>query len=255
MMPRVSLLMAAYNRADYIAQAIDSVLKQTFADWELLVWDDGSNDDTLAVAQSAAHNDPRIKITAGEHAGQHTALNHLAKQATGEFIGWLDSDDMLAPTALAETVAAIEAHPEAGMVYTSYVAIDSLGRSRGIGRRCQIPYSKDRLLIDFMTFHFRLIRKALWDQLDGLHPDAETAEDYDLCLRISEVAPIHHLNRPLYFYRVHDDSVSTQRRVDQIRASERAIQRALVRRGMDKDYELKVEIVGRFQLRRKSPRS
>jgi hypothetical protein len=129
--------------------------------------------------------------------------------------------------------------------------MEEAGRQGGLGKRCQIPYSKDRLLIDFMTFHFRLIRKRIWDGLGGLDPVSETAEDYDLCLRISEATQIKHLPRALYIYRVHSQSISAQKRIDQIQASQRAIERALVRRKMDHAYELNVEIVGRFHLRRK----
>jgi glycosyltransferase involved in cell wall biosynthesis len=252
-MPRVSLLMSAYNREPFVAQAIQSVLAQTFTDFELLIWDDGSTDNTLARAREAAGGDPRVQIVAGDHAGVIHALNNLAARARGEFIGWIDSDDALAPLALAATVALLDASPDVGMVYTNYITMDEAGRQGGLGRRCQIPYSKDRLLIDFMTFHFRLIRRSIWDQVRGLDPLSETAEDYDLCLRLSEVAEIRHLPRALYIYRVHTQSISAQKRLDQIYASQRAIERALARRKMDKDYELNVEIVGRFQLKRKTP--
>jgi glycosyltransferase involved in cell wall biosynthesis len=252
-MPRVSLLMSAYNREPFVAQAIQSVRAQTFRDLELLVWDDGSTDGTLARAREAAASDPRIQILQGDHVGVLRALNQLAQRATGEFIGWVDSDDALAPLALAETVALLDAKPEVGMVYTNYITMDEAGRQGGLGKRCQIAYSKDRLLIDFMTFHFRLIRKSIWDHLGGLDPLSDTAEDYDLCLRVSEITQIHHLPRALYIYRVHPDSISSQRRLDQIHASQRAIERALIRRNMHHDYELKVEIIGRFHLRRKSP--
>jgi glycosyltransferase involved in cell wall biosynthesis len=158
-MPRVSLLMSAYNREAFVAQAIKSVLAQTFRDFELLVWDDGSTDNTLAAAREAAGDDPRVHITAGEHVGVIRALNQLASRAQGEYVGWLDSDDALAPLALMETVAMLDASPDVGMVYTNYITMDEGGKQAGLGKRCSIPYSKERLLIDFMTFHFRLIRK------------------------------------------------------------------------------------------------
>jgi glycosyltransferase involved in cell wall biosynthesis len=253
-MPRVTLLMSAYNREAFVAQAIQSIRAQTLADLELLIWDDGSSDHTLARAKEAAGDDPRIQFFGSHHVGLLTALNNLAAHASGEFIGWVDSDDMLAPLALAETVAALDAAPEVGMVYTNYITMDEAGRQGGLGKRCQIPYSKDRLLIDFMTFHFRLIRKRVWDQIGGLDPVAETAEDYDVCLRLSEVTQIQHLPRALYIYRVHTNSISIQQRVEQIRASQRAIERALVRRGMDQDYKLNVEIIGQFRLLKRTSR-
>jgi cellulose synthase/poly-beta-1,6-N-acetylglucosamine synthase-like glycosyltransferase len=78
-------------------------------------------------------------------------------------VGWVDSDDVLAPTALRETVAVFQAQPAVGLVYTNYQVIDEQGHIKYNGRACQIPYSPDRLLLDFMTFHFRLIRRSVFE--------------------------------------------------------------------------------------------
>src|SRR5688500_18234014 len=118
--PKVALLIPAYNRADYVSAAVGSVLRQTFADFELLVWDDGSTDGTADVAERAAGGDPRVRIVRAEHAGVCAAINNAAKQLTGQYFGWVDSDDAVAPTALAETVAVLDdpANANVGMVYT-----------------------------------------------------------------------------------------------------------------------------------------
>ena len=117
-------------------------------------------------------------------------------QSRGRYIGILDSDDLLEPTALEETASILESRPEFGMVYTDHVVIDSNGQRRGIGRRCQIPYSKDRMLLDFMTFHFRLIRMEVFTQIGRFDETYPLAMDYDLCLRIAEVTEIEHLSAP-----------------------------------------------------------
>ena len=249
--PEISIIITLYNRASFIAAAIGSVLRQTRRDFELIVWDDESTDDSLAVARKAAGDDPRVRIVGGKHGGMARGINEAAKLASGEYFGWVDSDDALAPTALEETAAVLDSRPDVGMVYTDYLTMNESGRVLGPGKRSSIPYSKERLLVDFMTFHFRLMRRELFDRAGGLDNTLVFALDYDLCLKLSEMTQIHHLARPLYYYRVHADSISVARRVDQIMASKEAIRRALVRRGLDRDHEIDVEIVGRFRLKRK----
>jgi glycosyltransferase involved in cell wall biosynthesis len=247
----ISLLIAAYNRANYVPAAVKSVLAQTRGDFELLVWDDGSTDNTLEVAKQAVRSDPRVRVMRGAHQGLPLSINEAVKQLSGNYFGWIDSDDMLAENALRETAAILDQRPEIGMVYTDYLSIDSGGTVKGLGHRCKIPYSKDRLLIDFMTFHFRLMRRSIFDAVGQMEPSTATAEDYDLCLRISEVTEIHHLQRPLYYYRLHDQAVSQTRRLEQIEASAHAIRRALARRNLGDKFQLNVEYTARFSLRQK----
>ena len=247
----VSLVIPAYNRERFISAAVGSILRQTYPNFELVVWDDGSTDGTADAAEKAAWGDPRVRIVRGQRGGVSASINAAAKMLSGKYFGWVDSDDALMPTALAETIAALDSMPEVGMVYTDYVTMDETGQLQGIGKRCSIPYSKDRLLIDFMTFHFRLMRRELFDAVGGADPAMDGAEDYDLSLKLSEVTTIHHLARPLYLYRVHSSSVSSERRLQQIMTSKEAVARALARRGMDKEYEIDVELIGRFKLKKK----
>jgi glycosyltransferase involved in cell wall biosynthesis len=248
----ISLVIPAYNRERFVGAAVRSVLAQTRTEFELIVWDDGSTDDTVAAARGAAGDDPRVRVVAAEHRGVAASLNAAVAQASGRYIGWVDSDDLIAPRALAETAAVLDGSPEVGVVYTSYVVMDEAGNVRGPGSRCRIPYSPQRLLVDFMTFQFRLLRRGVFDQVGGIDPSMQSAEDYDLCLRLSEVTRFHHVDKPLYSYRVHDDSDSQAGRVKQIFASQEAIHRALRRRGMDATHEIRVQIVGKFMLRPKS---
>ena len=249
--PPISIIVTMYNRAPFVAAAIGSILLQTRKDFELVIWDDGSTDDSLAVARKAAGDDPRVRIIAGEHAGVAKAFNSAAHATRGKFFGWVDSDDGLVPTAIEEAAAVLEANPGVGMVYSDYLTMNEAGHIIGPGLRTKIPYSKDRLLIDFMSFQFRLIRREVFDRAGGMDDGAAGAEDYDLCLRLSEQTEIRHLARPLYFYRVHDRSVSSERRLWQIMQSKEAIARALARRGMDGEFEIDVQLVGRFRLRKK----
>jgi glycosyltransferase involved in cell wall biosynthesis len=251
MTPAISIIIPAYNRVDYVGAAVQSVLQQTRKDFEAIVWDDGSTDGTIEAARKAAGGDRRVRVVAGEHAGAAASINAAARIMSGKYLGTLDSDDLLEPTALEEAAAVLDTRPDVGMVYTSYQTMDLSGRVIGPGSRTKIPYSKDRLLIDFMTFHFRLMRRELFDAVGGMDSALDAAEDYDLCLKLSEITQIQHLPRPLYRYRVHKRSVSSEQRLRQIMTSKEAIARALQRRGLDREYEIDVELVGRFSLKRK----
>jgi glycosyltransferase involved in cell wall biosynthesis len=252
MPPSISIIMTVYNRERYLDAAIKSILLQTYQNFELLIWDDGSTDRSVAMAEAYAGRDKRIRVMAAAHQGYTGALKAAIAETSGAYFGWVDSDDLLTPTALEATTAILNAQHTVGMVYTNYLVIDENNQPKGLGQRCQIPYSKDRLLIDFMTFHFRLMRRSVYDQVGGIDLAFPCAQDYDLCLKLSEVAEIHHLPQPLYCYRSHSDSISQQNRLQQIDCARRAIADALERRGLSERYKINVEIVGRFFLQPKN---
>jgi glycosyltransferase involved in cell wall biosynthesis len=251
MQPSISLIIGVYNRADYVAAAIRSVLDQTRRDFELIVWDDGSTDESLAIAQDTARGDSRVRVISSKNQGLPATINAASKLLTAPHFGWIDSDDLLHEDALKETAAVLDARPEVGLVYTDYLTIDEIGAIRGLGARCKIPYSKDRLLVEFMTFHFRLMRRELFDRVGTLDDSTRLAEDYDLCLKLSEVTQIHHLQKPLYYYRVHRKSLSRENSLAQVDAAARAIRAAMARRGMEQTHELGVTYSAKFQLREK----
>ncbi len=246
----VSLVITTYNRAAFLGQAIASVLAQTFVDFELLIWDDGSTDHSLAIAHACAQQDPRVRVVAAPHQGRVAALAAAIAQTNGTYLGWIDSDDWLAPTALATTVQALERQPHLGMVYTDYYETDAAGQVQRYGQRCQIPYSATRLLVDFMTFHFRLMRRSQYERVGGMDGALDFVEDYDLCLRLAEVTAIARIPQPLYFYRVHDGNASHQWHREQTLRTHAILQRALQRRGLTTTHAIDLELAtGRFTLR------
>jgi glycosyltransferase involved in cell wall biosynthesis len=113
--PRVSVIMAAYNEQSFLAEAVESVLAQSFDDFELIITDDGSTDDTPALAQSFAERHPeRVRVIRGEqNQGKPYALNRALAIRRGELIAWLDGDDAMLPDKLARQVAVLDANPDA----------------------------------------------------------------------------------------------------------------------------------------------
>jgi glycosyltransferase involved in cell wall biosynthesis len=238
--PKVSIVIPAYNREKYVGIAIKSVLDQTYRDFELIIVDDGSTDGTLEMAQNFALHDSRIRVLTAPHQGAVYALIAGFNAASGEYIGQLDSDDLLEPEAIELTVKALDAHPKWGMVYTNYRDIDGNGQLTSVGWRCSIPYSKQTLLTAFMTFHFRLMRKAIYKQVGGFNTDFNKIEDYELCLRLSEVIEIGKVDEFLYQYRQHSESISSTSKLEMILLMEKASNIALKRRGLDDIYRLKI---------------
>jgi glycosyltransferase involved in cell wall biosynthesis len=251
MPPKVSLILTFHNRSPYLPQALASVQAQAYPNYELILWDDGSTDDSGKIATHHAAQDPRIRHFTAKHQGRNAALRSAHQQAEGDYLGWIDSDDRLTPATLAATVAFLEAEPDVGMVYTDHHIIDTQGNSQGYGHRCKIPYSKDRLLVDFMTFHFRLIRRESFERAGGIDPNFEAAIDYDLCLRLSEITQIKHLKVPLYEYRVHPQSMSHQSHSRQVQYAKAAVEKAIARRGLSQTYRLEVSADSKFTLHRK----
>ena len=245
---RVSIVIPVYNREKYITLAVESVLRQTYTDWELIISDDGSTDGTLEMITEFALHDSRIRVLTAEHRGAVHALIAGFNAARGEFIGQLDSDDLLEPEAIELTVKALDEHPDWGMVYTNYRDIDEQGQLTRVGWRCSIPYSSHTLLTAFMTFHFRLIRKSIYQKVGGFDPDFDRIEDYELCMRLSEITEIGKIDEFLYQYRFHPDSLKSTARLEVILLAQKVSELALERRGMSATHRLKVEYNPKFSL-------
>jgi glycosyltransferase involved in cell wall biosynthesis len=249
--PTVSLIMTVYNRDRYLEYAIASILVQTEPDFELLIWDDGSTDGSLEIARYYAKKDQRIRLFTSSHQGRSSALQAAHAEVRGTCVGWVDSDDVLSPIALEKTLLILKQHPEVGMVYTDFRILDENNMVHELGRTCTIPYSKEQLLLDFITFHFRLLRHSVYEQSGGVDCSFSCAMDYDLCLKLSEITEVYHLQEPLYFYRIHSQRVSAQRRLEQIECSLRAVTQAIERRGLSEQFELEVEITSEVRLKPK----
>lgn len=116
---RVSVIMPTYNYGRFIADAIDSILRQTMPDFEIIVVDDGSTDDTQAIL--AGIKDPRLKVVCQENSGTPAARNRGRAEAQGEYIAWLDSDDIWRPEFLERHLAVLEPEPELGFSFANFV--------------------------------------------------------------------------------------------------------------------------------------
>jgi glycosyltransferase involved in cell wall biosynthesis len=211
-MPAVSVIMPAYNVAPYIGAAIESVLAQTTTDFELLVVDDGSTDESGAIADGYAAADCRIRVIRRPNGGISAARNEALRRARGEFFAILDSDDTWMPCWLEAQLAILRARPEIDIVTGNGFYLG--GRRNGEPAR---PYPDPRPHPDLASmiadetavFVISVFRRAVYDAVGGFDESFRCNEDYDVWLRAAAAGFRFHRNDiPLAYYRVRDDSLS-----------------------------------------------
>ena len=242
MSPRVSVLLPVYNAAPYLAQAVQSVLDQTFTDFELLAHDDGSTDGSLAILQDFAARDARVVVTSEPNKGLIATLNGLIDQAQAELLARMDADDICLPDRFEKQVAWMQDHPETVMLGGATLLIDSAARPIGINVS---PTDHDAIdarnlrgitAIDHPTV---MMRKSAVASVDGYDPACETAEDIDLWLRLAEIGQLATMEDVLLKYRIHDQSISARQQDLQADTCRRACEAAWARRGIDGRFEYK----------------
>jgi len=210
--PLVSIVITAYNSAGYIARAIESVLIQNYRNFELIVVDDGSTDNTADIVRSFT-NEP-IKYFFKENGGVASARNFGLKKSTGSFIVMLDSDDMMTPNYLAEHLKGFVQYPQADMVYCDEYLIDEQDQPIRVIHRPQ--YSDSQAIIADMfhsgwpVVHFKTcIKRSVFDKIGLYDERLIVAEDYDMMRRfIKQGLKMHRLPEALYLRRLRQESLS-----------------------------------------------
>lgn len=208
--PKVTVLMPVYNSAPYLAEAIQSVLQQTFTDFEFLIIDDGSTDDSAKVIQR--FNDTRIRLFQNStNLGLVASLNMGIKIARGEFIARMDADDVCLPERLTIQVAFFEAHQEIGICGTW---VEVIGESYGqiLCYPADPGTLKCMLLFGPAFAHPTvMIRRELLHETKLLYdPSFKHAEDFDLWVRASKLTSLANIEKVLLRYRLHPQQVGQQ---------------------------------------------
>jgi glycosyltransferase involved in cell wall biosynthesis len=188
-MPRVSAIIPTYNRKAFVLEAVDSVLAQTYRDYELIVVDDGSADGTGEVLKQYGE---QLLYTIQANKGISAARNHGLEIAHGEFIAFLDSDDLWLPEKLQQQVAFMDEHPQAQICYT-----DEIWIRRGVRvnpRKKHAKYSGEIyphcLPLCIISPSSALMRRGLFEQVGAFDPQLPVCEDYDLWLRVAARFPV-----------------------------------------------------------------
>ena len=229
--PKVSVIMAVYNGARYLRQAIDSITVQTFEDFEFVIINDASADDTAKILASC--DDPRIIVLENEtNLGLAASLNRGLHAARAEYIARQDADDVSHRERLANQVAFLDALPQVGVVGTTTEWIDREGSTIRVWRQpMDNPGIQETLLRYCCLIHgSTMYRRQAIHELRGYDEGMRTAQDYDLWLRMAERWDMASLPQVLYRYRWHPNMASARRGPQQERNAEMALDRAIQRR-------------------------
>ena len=231
--PTVSIVMPAYNRHDLLRSAVDSVIAQSFAAWELVIVDDGSTDGTFDLAKSLAEIDGRIRAVAQENAGPSAARNRGIREAhaSSEYISFLDSDDLWTPQTLELLIDAIEAAPDAVGAHGvgAYVDADgqpilagegeALSRARRevdggklVPRPVDHPTTFAMLVYsDVLMLGSVVVRRATLSKVGGFDEQLPGAEDHDLWTRLAVYGDFVFVDKVVMYYRQHGTNTSSQK--------------------------------------------
>lgn len=209
-MPKVSIILPTYNGEKYLKQAIDSILAQTYTDWELILVNDCSTDATADIAEQYAGSDARIRtIHNASNQKLPASLNIGFAAARGEYFTWTSDDNLYLPEAMAVMVQCLDEQEDAAMVRASMDFIDAEGGVIGQSE----AYSDEKMYAFNCLGACFMYRRAVRDEIGDYDVNTYCAEDYDYWLRILEgFGTIMPIDRILYRYRRHGDSLSETKR-------------------------------------------
>ncbi|RJP77397.1 MAG: glycosyltransferase [Candidatus Zixiibacteriota bacterium] len=232
--PRVSVVIPIHNRAGFLPLSVGSVQRGTFQDFEIIIVDNASTDDTLDAARDLAAQDPRIRVLSLPDNVIAKALNAGVREARGEYVAQLDSDDEYTPDTLASAVRHLDEHPEEGLAISYYELMDPEGKTlEEFGVIKHLEYNRNNILRVDGAGAVRVWRRAAILEFGGFNEQdfGHYGEDYDLVLKVGEKYEVGRIHEVLYRYRRHPGNS------DVLRAHEMKIlnktlarQRALERR-------------------------
>ena len=205
MTPLVSIIVPCYNQAQYLDEALQSLLNQTFTDWECIIVNDGSTDTTEGVALKWETKDPRFTYIYQENGGVSSARNLGIEKAKAEFILTLDADDKYEASFLEKAMTVLVDNPEIGIV-------SSWGRYFTNEKQLQIYKLMGKSTVDFLfqnaAIGTSLFRKVCWEQVGGYDENPENGlEDWEFYLRVCALGwNVHIIEEVLFFYRQHETS-------------------------------------------------
>ncbi len=227
-MPTVSVIIPTYNRADYVLETLASVFAQTYPDYEIIVVDDGSTDDTRAVLAPLAQSGT-IRYVFQENQGESAARNHAIHLAEGEFLAFLDSDDLMLPAKLQKQASFLAAHPEMGLVHSCFNRFNNRGEDLGYRDTSHLTgWVYPEILLDWSVLippSTVMVRKEVLEDVGGFLAGMRWGPDLDLWRRVTRKYPIGMIPESLTKMRFHAGSISSDK-VAAVASFERYLQRA-----------------------------
>lgn len=216
--PKISVVMSVYNDEQYIAEAIQSILSQTFTDFEFIIINDGSTDRTEAIL--ASFRDDRIRLYSQENRGLTFSLNRGLSLVRGDYIARMDGDDVSMPERFARQVAFLDENPKIGLVGTFAYRIDTRSRRVNLYRYpTESAEIRDCLWSDCPFCHTSVMfRRTCIEKVGGYRERIGPAEDLDLWFRITEYFDAANIPEALHAFRIDPYGITVSRRLEQLRA-------------------------------------
>jgi glycosyltransferase involved in cell wall biosynthesis len=208
-MPKVSVVIPAYNAITYLPKTLDSVLQQTFTDFEVSIVNDGSTDSIAS--WFATVKDDRVRLISQPNQGLPGARNTGIMEAKGEYIAFIDADDLWEPTKLEKQVQCLDAKPEVGLVYAWTLLIDRHGNSTGTVTAAQVEGNVwEKLLLGDVvgSGSAAMVRRSCFDRVGLFDPQLTSIEDCDMWVRIAADYPFALIKEVLVYYRQHPSGMS-----------------------------------------------
>lgn len=221
--PLVSVVMSVYNGQEYLKEALDSILNQTFSDFEFIIINDGSTDNSLAIIQS--YDDTRIKVIDQENHGLVYSLNRGCRQAIGLYIARMDADDISMPTRLEKELAAFMTQPGLKLVSTYFSYIDSQGTPTGsfvAMPTFDVDIKRALYIVNPLAHGSIMVLRSAWEDAGGYTDTYGPTEDYELWSRmLDDDSRSYIIPEPLYIYRLNPEGISASKHEVQQKFSEK----------------------------------
>lgn len=209
--PSISLLIANYNNGRFFRDCYESLVAQTEKNWEAIIVDDASTDNSLEIINALIKEDSRFRFYRNEKncRYQQTIINALSYSSAPIFAR-LDPDDALTPDALEKSLQAHYNHPQCGLVYSNFIFCDENLKPKEIHRNKQLK-GPGEFLEKFGSgiTHFASFKRSIYNKTSGFDVSNRRAEDQDIYMKMAEVAPVFHIDEELYLYRIHTSGAST----------------------------------------------
>lgn len=212
-MTKVSIILPVYNGEKYLSETIDSIIEQTFADWEIVAVNDGSTDNSLFVLNKyKAKLESKMKVINKENAGVSSARNIAMENSTGEYLAFVDADDIWLPEKLGKQVMILNKNPDVALVYTDMCAIIE-GKITQIKSIMKKKLYRGNIFEPLFYFNFIplssiVLRKEMIENYGNFDSNYKIIQDYDLLLRIAEDNEIDYVDESLLLYRIHVNNIS-----------------------------------------------
>jgi glycosyltransferase involved in cell wall biosynthesis len=231
--PKVTVYIPSHNYGRFLRQAVQSVADQIYKDWELIIIDDGSTDETSEIAQSFQRSHPdRIRLIHHPNKrGLQTSANAAIDRARGEYVIRLDPDDFFDEAALLVMASYLDNHPDIALVYPNYIYINEEGDFLGIENHKKVE--KEAKVLDLPAHGAcTMIRKRVLKSIGGYNESYKAQDGHEIWLKILHRYKVENISTPLFFYRQHSDSVS--RNEKRIFSSRRSIKQDLAKKNAGK---------------------